>query len=118
MLVKGVGGSFATQDQISEAQKADVAAAFQETALNGVVSRCLKAAKEFGCHGIVFGGGVTNNRRLRTLIAEAATVPVYWPPAGLELDNAAMIAGLGYHRYQNKGHGDSLNLDALTRIPW
>ncbi len=116
--VKGVGGTFASQDRISEAEKADVAAAFQETALKGVVSRCMKAVGEFGCHGIVFGGGVTNNRKLRSLVEKSATAPIYWPPAGLELDNAAMIAGLGFHHYRSRGHGDGLNLEALTRIPW
>ena len=39
-----------------------------------------------------------------------------WPTAGLSLDNAAMIAGLGYHRYNQMGAGDSLTLEAVTAI--
>jgi N6-L-threonylcarbamoyladenine synthase len=40
----------------------------------------------------------------------------YWPSAGLSLDNAAMIAGLGYHKYLVQGSGDSLDLEPKTRI--
>lgn len=116
--VKGVGGNFSGPDAIGEEDRAHVAAAFQEAALAGVISRCKRAVKEYGCHGMVFGGGVTNNRRLRALISELMPeTPSYWPPQGLELDNAAMIAGLGYHNYQQRG-ADSLSLEALTRIPW
>ncbi len=117
--VKGVGGAHSAVDAISAADKAHVAAAFQEAALQAVVSRCVSAAKAYGCHGLVFGGGVTNNRRLRALIETAIPhLKIYWPIKGLELDNAAMIAGLGYHQFQRNPTTNGLELDALTRIPW
>lgn len=115
--VKGVGGKPNAADIISESEKANVAAAFQEVALNAVVLRCLKAVEEFGCKGAIFGGGVTNNKRLRQLMTEALPVPLFWPAPGLDLDNAAMIAGLGYRKYLTNGP-DSLYLEALTRISW
>jgi N6-L-threonylcarbamoyladenine synthase len=40
-----------------------------------------------------------------------------WPSAGLSLDNAAMIAGLGYYRYQLQNKSDSMDLEPLTRTP-
>jgi N6-L-threonylcarbamoyladenine synthase len=100
---------------ITEEDKADVAASFQEAALGDIVEKAIKASKDFACKCILLGGGVSNNRRLRELFSKAA-LPVYWPELGLSLDNAAMIAGLGYHTYQRQG-SDSLDLQPTTRIP-
>jgi N6-L-threonylcarbamoyladenine synthase len=117
--VKGVGGSMQAGNVITEAEKADVAAAFQEAALGAVVTRCVKAMRHFGCQSVLFGGGVTNNRRLRQMVGEALPdAAIYWPDKGLDLDNAAMIAGLGYQHYNLRGKGDSLALEAMTRIAW
>jgi N6-L-threonylcarbamoyladenine synthase len=56
---------------------------------------------------------------LRELFHETSSQNEYfWPSAGLSLDNAAMIAGLAFHQYKDKGKGDPLDLDALTRIPF
>ncbi|MDP1834762.1 MAG: tRNA (adenosine(37)-N6)-threonylcarbamoyltransferase complex transferase subunit TsaD [Chlamydiales bacterium] len=116
--VKGVGGKVSGPDIVTQEDKAHIAAAFQQVALGSVVSRCVKAVQEFGCHGMVFGGGVTNNRKLRQLMADAApNTPLYWPENGLDLDNAAMIAGLGFHRFHQKG-ADPLTLEPATRIAW
>jgi N6-L-threonylcarbamoyladenine synthase len=100
---------------IAEDQKPHVAAAFQETALSDVVDKSVKAYEAFGCRAIYLGGGVSNNRRLREMFSERG-VPVYWPPGDLSLDNAAMIAGLGYHVFQKTG-ADGLDLSPLPRIP-
>lgn len=103
--------------QLSEQDKCDVAAAFQHAALTDIVQKVELAANQYVCRTFVFGGGVTNNQQLRHLIATAMpTANILWPSLGLSLDNAAMIAGLGYHCYLNKGKGDTLDLEAATRI--
>lgn len=103
---------------ISEQEKADVAAAFQETALRDVVSKAIEAAHVHHCLAIYCGGGVANNIRLRELFSElGCTHPVYYPQVQLTLDNAAMIAGLGFHCFMNKQNGDTLDLAPLTKIP-
>lgn len=86
---------------IEESEKKHIAASFQKAALEDILNKALKAAKTFDCKGIYLGGGVTQNGELRRLF-ENAPYPVFWPPKGLSLDNAAMIAGLGYHLYQRK----------------
>jgi len=97
----------------------DVAASFQRAAFSGIVSKTLQAAKEYGCQEIIFGGGVTNNQLLRKLFNEASQdVSYVWPAVGLSLDNAAMIAGLGYQKFIAGNKGDSLDLEALTSIPF
>ncbi len=91
---------------------ADVAASFQETALNDLVDKALLALKTFSLNAIYIGGGVSNNLRLRTLFQEKApqNTQIFWPEKGLSLDNAAMIAGLGYHIYHNNPTSDPFDL--------
>ncbi len=116
--VKGANALKNAPLKIKEEEIADICASFQETALGDVVEKAVAAAKTFACKGIYLGGGVSNNKRLRALFAEKEkTIPTFWPPFGLSLDNAAMIAGLGYHHFLRQGKGDSLDLEPMTRIP-
>ncbi len=105
--------------ELTEQLRADVAASFQEAALIDIVEKALKAAELYGVNDIVLGGGVTNNRRLRELFSERGQGKrCYWPSLELSLDNAAMIAGLGYHVYQRRGcRGDLYTLTCETRLP-
>jgi N6-L-threonylcarbamoyladenine synthase len=118
-VLYAIKGDRATKDSpllIREEDKAHVAASFQEAACKEIVQKSIQAAKEFGCKAITLGGGVSNNRRLRELFSQQ-TIPTYWPPAGLSLDNAAMIAGLGYQLFLKNNQGDSFDLEPMPRIP-
>lgn len=111
------GQNASSDSQLSDQDRCDLAASFQKTALQDILRKSLEAARHQGCRSLVFGGGVTNNQALRRLFQEnAGDLALYWPSTGLSLDNAAMIAGLGYHVYQNRGEGDPLDLEAITRI--
>lgn len=114
--LKGQNSQSTTPLELTSTNMADIAASFQHAALNDVVEKALLAADQWGCKTLIFGGGVTNNQRLRQMVAERTALQVLWPSVGLSLDNAAMIAGLGYHTFLKKGEGDSLNLEAATRI--
>lgn len=105
---------------LSEQDQCDLAASFQHAALEDVVKKTLTAAQKYETKTIIFGGGVTNNQYLRALFNQASkgTHRFIWPSMGLSLDNAAMIAGLGYYRYQIQGKGDSMDLEPLVRIPF
>lgn len=121
-LLYTIKGDNATRDApscIQEEEKAHIAAAFQETALADIVEKTLKAAAAFGCKAIFLGGGVSSSKRLRQMFQErGAAPPLFFPPAALCLDNAAMIAALGYHIYKANGSkGDSLDLECLPRLP-
>lgn len=104
-------------DNIDEQIKRDIAASFQYAAVKNVISKTLAAAEKYQVNSIVFGGGVTNNQYLRSQFYEATDLDLIWPAAALTLDNAAMIAGLGYQKFIQKGSGDPLTLDPLTRMP-
>lgn len=115
--LKGQNSTTTTPLPLTEKNKQDIAASFQHAALTNVVDTAILAAQKYGCRTLVFGGGVTNNKQLRKLIAEKApSLTALWPPLGLSLDNAAMIAGLGYHTFLNRGKGDSMDLNPATRI--
>ena len=110
--VKGKGSGYRSPLQIPEEELCHVAASFQQAALRDVVEKTVKAAHLHGCRSVVLGGGVTNNSRLRQMFVERdASLRYFWPLGDLTVDNAAMIAGLGYQLFQQRG-GDVLDLEA------
>jgi len=98
----------------------DIAASFQRAAFEDVIKKTVNAAEKLKIKTIVFGGGVTNNQALRKLFENESgeMYRLVWPSLGLSLDNAAMIAGLGYHRFLSKGEGDPIDLEPQIRIPF
>lgn len=94
----------------------NIAASFQKTAFDDVANKAEQALQAFPYRSIVVGGGVSNNRRLRAIFNERFKIPLFWPPFDLSMDNAIMIAALGYHK-MNIGFAD-LNLEALPRLPF
>jgi N6-L-threonylcarbamoyladenine synthase len=81
-----------------------------------VIDKLKLAIKLHGTKTILLGGGVTNSRTLREKLKNNLPDQNFlFPDFALTLDNAAMIAGLGYHIYTRQG-GDSLNLTAETSI--
>jgi len=111
---------YTVKDQkLSITDKADIAASFQEAALQDIVKKTGLALKKFpDTKAIYLGGGVCNNDRLRALFKEKfPEVSLYFPSKRLSLDNAAMIAGLGYQKFLQNPKSDSLDLEAKARIP-
>lgn len=115
--LRGQNATNMTPEALPLEIKQDIAASFQQAALFDIINKTVAAAESFGCSDVLFGGGVSNNQQLRRLFAEKAPhLSCHWPPAGLSLDNAAMIAGLGYHQFNESPHGAPLTLEAVTRI--
>ncbi len=115
--LKGQNFRAELREDFTHQEKCDVSASFQQTAFTDLVEKTVASARRNGCSTILFGGGVTNNLALRQLFAEAAPDLIFvWPAAGLSLDNAAMIAGLGFHQYCAKKGGDSLDVEALPTL--
>lgn len=116
-LVKGQNASKGAPLIIREEEKADIAASFQHCAFSTLVEKMGVAAKHYQCQSIIVGGGVSQNRYLRALVEKESELPIFWPPPSLSLDNAAMIAGLGYHTFLQQGP-DTIHLEPQTRIPF
>ena len=78
---------------------ADIAASFQEAAVDVLVTKTLRACQRTGVKQIVVGGGVASNSRLRARFAEAGDahkLRIVFPPPRLCVDNGAMVAGIGW----------------------
>lgn len=84
-------------------EAADVAASFQEAVVDVTTYKLLRAAQETGARSVGIAGGVAANSRIRKIATEraaAAGLPVYMPSMELCTDNAAMVAGLGFHLFK------------------
>ena len=91
--------------------RAEAAYAFQHSVVEVLVKKCLLACKRLKTNTLLVGGGVAANSRLRqrlTLEVEKQGIKVYFPPLALCMDNAAMIAGLGFHFLKKKNKGARL----------
>jgi len=100
---------------LSEDERADVAAGFQEAVVDMLVEQALKACARTGARRLAVGGGVACNSRLREKLEARARregIESFFPPPCFCTDNAAMIAGLGYHLLR-AGRASDLTLDAI-----
>lgn len=83
-------------------RRVDVAASFQEAVIDTLLQKALRAVKAKKVKAILLAGGVAANTRLRQRFREMSSrhgLSFHMPSKLLCLDNAAMVAGLGYHHY-------------------
>lgn len=86
------------RDGMSEQDKADVAQAFEQAAVETLVIKCRRAIEQTGLAQLVVAGGVSANRYLRQRLGELAQkqrVEVFFPAPAYCTDNGAMIAFAG-----------------------
>ncbi len=77
---------------------AEVAAGFQESVVDVLVSKTVDAAQTHGSKCILLAGGVAANSELRQSMQRRTPVPLIIPSMVLCTDNAAMIAACGYFK--------------------
>ncbi len=111
-------------DDPGESEKAAIASAFQEAAIDCVIDRLGHAletmAAEMGsARRLVVAGGVAANRRLKERLQDLArdqALQLTVPPPALCTDNGAMIAWAGLERLR-LGLTDDYDIPARARWP-
>ncbi len=99
---------------------ADIAASFQQAAIDCVIDRTRRALDQAGpITALVVAGGVAANAALRAalaMLADRSGLPLVAPPPALCTDNAAMIGWVGVERFA-LGRFDPLDVAARPRWP-
>ncbi|MDX2147189.1 MAG: tRNA (adenosine(37)-N6)-threonylcarbamoyltransferase complex transferase subunit TsaD [Planctomycetota bacterium] len=106
---------------LDDARRADLAASFQYAAVRAAEIKLERAVLRLRASGItprtlLTGGGVTANSQLRGALvgfAREQGLGLALPPQGLCMDNAAMIAGLGFELYR-AGQVADWSLEAIA----
>ena len=93
---------------------AHVARGFQESVIEVVVEKALRAVKEYGAKQLLLAGGVAANQGLRAQLTTRCAemgVPLLSPPLNLCTDNAAMIGAAAFLKWERQQFA-SLDLKA------
>lgn len=93
---------------VTEKMKSEIAKEFEDAAIEVLVTKTIRAIKEYKIKTLIVGGGVSANTYLKETLEEKvkAITPdtiVHFPVKSLSTDNALMIAIAGYFQYKKKG---------------
>lgn len=108
----GTGKQDWSQLNITDQQKADVAASFEQAVVDCLVGKSIQAVQQSGLKRLCVGGGVAANGRFRNAIEDACKrkrIELVIAPKELCTDNAVMGA-LAWERL-DRNDTDSLDLD-------
>lgn len=86
-----------------------VAKGFQDSVVEVLTTKTLRAAREFNVKQVIAAGGVSANKGLRTSLEQAfqnENIPFIVPPLKLCTDNAAMIGAAAAYMYGAGVRGD------------
>jgi N6-L-threonylcarbamoyladenine synthase len=118
-LPTGAAAAVEPDARLSDARVAELAWGFQDSVVDVLVTKTIRAAEEVAARSIVLGGGVAANSALRLRLAgeaEAIGVPLIVPRPALCTDNGAMIGAAGARRFA-AGERADFSLDARPSLP-
>jgi N6-L-threonylcarbamoyladenine synthase len=116
-LIRDLGGT------VSDQQKADIAASFQQAAIDVLIIKTRRAIEHYRPTTVLVSGGVSANTVLRQSLQKLADehhLRAFIPPLKYTTDNAAMIAAAGYFAAQTKKTAsqgwDSVSMNSNLRL--
>ena len=105
-------------EDLDRTEVLDIAASFQRAVVDVLLAKLGTAAKRIQARSLILGGGVAANSELRSRagqLADELDIPLRKPAMKYCIDNAAMIAGLGWHLWR-QGRRDSYDLSARATV--
>lgn len=99
---------------------ADIAASFQQAAVDVLMIKTFDACEHYGIRDLQIGGGVAANSALRASVEERAAeagVSVRVPSPHLCTDNGAMVAALGSKLARSGKPANSLDFAVRSSLP-
>ena len=106
--------------ELSERERANIAASFQEAVVDVLTRKAFVACERTGIKRLLVAGGVAANSRLRALAVERAGqagIALAIPNPALCTDNGAMVAALGALAVRAGIAPDGLALDVDPGLP-
>lgn len=104
-------------ERLNEADKANIAAVFQRTAIETVVDKTIMAYEEYSPSSVVIAGGVAASPELRRQLSERLPIDIHYQDPKLCTDNGAMIATLGAFKAKLQQPADNpLSLEVTPNL--
>ena len=106
------------QERQSKEYIQEMAAEIQQSVIDVLVHKTIKATEEFGAKSVILGGGVSANSELRKQLGQKAKdlgIELLAPPKNLSTDNGLMIALAGYFTY--KADSYEKNFEKIEATP-
>lgn len=115
--IKGKPELAAGEEAADTREKEQLARAFEDAAIEVLVSKTVRALEETQAQVLAIGGGVSANQHLQsslkaTISQKLPYVDLRFPPDGLTGDNAVMIALAGFYRAQKQQFAEPGSLKA------
>jgi len=102
----------------SLSEEGPILASFFQSVVDVLINKTFLAAEKLGLKNISVSGGLAASQKLRSAFEEESTrkgIKLFYPPANLCTDNAAMVACLAAHRFEAQLY-DELSLEAFPNL--
>ena len=93
----------------------DICASFETSVVDELVTKTIKACKDYNINVVAVAGGVSANKKLRVELNKSAqenNIKCYFPNLEYCTDNAAMIGSAAYYAYK-----DNVGIADMTLAP-
>ncbi len=103
---------------MDEEHRANICASFQAAVVEVLVGKTIAAAGRLGINDVTLAGGVSANSLLRSLMEKETSergLRLFYPPIEYCMDNAAMIAYVGWMKLQ-RGFFSPLDIPAVAGL--